>query len=178
MNKYYWIFLLFLYGCSTFKENMTVNGSKNDAIMNAVLDFIHTEKNLLKEDKVFSTRTEEDINYISVSILGTDSPISFIIERDGSYSYRSFPTMLIETDGKLFFWRDKTKSVTDTIISTLYRYNFVDTVDMFILNITVRSNDAKKAAHYYFCKNNLSKYQKIITWVAMGSYEPPKLKCK
>jgi hypothetical protein len=94
------------------------------------------------------------------------------------YSYRAFPTMLVETNGKLFFWYDDTKNVTDTIINTLYKYNFVDTmiVNAYIPDRII--NDAKKGADYYFCKSDLSKYKKVITNKAIGHYKPPKLKCK
>ena len=39
-------------------------------------------------------------------------------------------------------------------------------------------NDAAKAADYYFCRNDVSNYKRVVTHVATGYYEPPKLKCK
>ena len=39
-------------------------------------------------------------------------------------------------------------------------------------------NDAAKAAHYYFCRDNISNYKRVVTHVATGYYKPPKLKCK
>jgi hypothetical protein len=155
---------------------MIINGEQNEAIQNAILDFIYTEKKILKYDKVFSISTKEDKDNISVSILGISTPISLIIEEDGSYNYCLFPTMLIETNGKLFLGYDETKNVTDTIINTLYRYNLIDTMSVY--TVTMIIDDTKKGVDYYFCKNNLSKYKKVITNKAMGYYKPPKLKCK
>jgi hypothetical protein len=90
----------------------------------------------------------------------SDNPLLWINKEKVSYSYRAFPTMLVETDGKLFFWYDKTKNVTDTIINTLYRYNFVDTmiVNAYIPDKII--NDAKKGIVYYFCGNDLRNYKK------------------
>jgi hypothetical protein len=204
---------------------MVVNGNENDAIKNAVFDFIHTENKLLKDDKVFLIHTTDVENNIGISIMGDPYKISLIVDfidsiennmvvcigeynsflfidtidndtilrmTDDDYhpilwlnkdkvsiSYRAFPTNLIETNGKLFFWHDKTKSVTDTIINTLYKYNFVDTmiVNEYIPSSTI-NNAAKKGADYYFCRNDLSKYRKVITNNTIGYYKPPKLKCK
>jgi hypothetical protein len=223
MNRYFLIFLLLLCGCSTLKESMVVNGNKDDAIKNAIFDFIHTESKLLKDDKTFFIHTENVEGYIGVRIMGDPNKISLIVDivdniknntivRVGvsnsisvidtidndtvyqiigednpviwlnknkvSVSYRAFPTGVMERNGKLFFWYDETQSVTDTIINTLYKYNFVDTmiVNMYIPDRII--NDAKKGADYYFCKDNLSKYKKVITNRAIGHYKPPKLKCK
>ena len=157
---------------------MVINGNENNAIMNAIFDFIHTENKLLQDDKTFFIYTKNVEDKIGVSIMGDPNTILLIIEEDGSYSYRAFPTMLYETNGKLFFWYDDTKSVTDTIINTLYQYNFVDTmiVNAYIPESTI--NEVKKGANYYFCKNDLSNYKKIITNKSIEYYKPPKLKCK
>jgi hypothetical protein len=203
---------------------MVVNGNENDAIKNAVFDFIHTESKLLKNDKKFYIYTENVESNIGVTIMGDPDKISLIVDfidsiennmvicigeynsflfidtvdndtilhmTDDDYhpilwlnkdkvsiSYRAFPTGLLESNGKLFFWYDKTKSVTDTIINTLYKYNFVDTmiVNTYIPGGTI--NHAKKGANYYFCRSDLSKYRKVVTDKAIGYYKPPKLKCK
>jgi len=176
---YYLILCLFLCGCSALKKNMIVNGSENDAINNAILDFVHTEKKLLKYDRVFNISTEINKDNIIVTIVGEPSAVSFIIEEDSSCSYRAFPTMLVEANDRLFLWDDETKNVTDTIINTLNKYNLIDTMDNTIgrYHIKVITDDGKRVAHYYFCKNNLSKYKKVITRRPFGYYEPPKLKC-
>jgi hypothetical protein len=163
MNRCFFIGILLLCACSTSKVdkvNMVVNGDENDAIMNAVFDFIHTENKLLKDDKTFLVYTENIEDKIGVSIMGDPNSILFIIEEDGSRSYRAFPTMLFEADEKLFFWYDETKSVTDAIINTLYKYNFVDTmiVNVYIPERTI--SEVKKGADYYFCRSDLSNYKK------------------
>jgi hypothetical protein len=226
MNRYYLIILLLLCGCATLKkENMAVNGSANDAINNAIFDFIHTEKRLLKDDNTFLVSADTvERNIAAITIIGNPNKITLIadfadsikkntvarfdeyknvsvidtinndtifritgdndhpslwINKDKvSYNYRAFPTMLIETDGKLFFWYDKTKNVTDTIINTLYRYNFVDTmiVNAYIPEHSI--NDAQKGIVYYFCENNLRNYKKTGSNTLTKHYKPPKLKCE
>ena len=42
---------------------------------------------------------------------------------------------------------------------------------------SVNFNDSDKGADYYFCKNNLSKYKRVVTNIGLGYYKPPKLKC-
>jgi len=157
---------------------MVINGNENDAIRNAIFDFTHTEIKLLKDDKTFFIYAKNIDDKIVVNIIGDPNPISFIIEEDGSYSYRAFPTMLVETNGKLFFWYDKTKNVTDTIINTLYKYNFVDTmiVNAYIPEHSI--NDAKKSVVYYFCKDDLRNYKKKKGDNIRRHYRTPKLKCK
>ena len=50
MKRYFYlIFLLSLSACGTSqKENMVTIGGVDDAINNAIIDFTHTEKRLLK----------------------------------------------------------------------------------------------------------------------------------
>lgn len=175
MNRYYLICILLLCSCATLKKNMVING--NDAIKNAISDFIHTESRLLKSDNTFLVSTDTIGSSIVVTIMGDPNAILLITEEDGSYSYRAFPTMLVETNGKLFFGYDKTKNVTDTIVNTLYRYNFVDTM---IVNTHIPDriiNDAKKGVIYYFCENDLSIYKKIDANTLTKYYKPPQIKC-
>lgn len=224
MNRYYLIFLLLLCGCTTLKkENMVVYGSENDAINNAIFDFIHTEKRLLKDDNTFLVSARNVEGKIVLTIIGDPNKISLIADFDDrikrntvarydeyksvsvidtisndtifcitsnndhqslwinkdkvSYSYRAFPTMFVEADGKRFFWYDKTKNVTEAIINTLYRYNSVDTmiVNAYIPEHSI--NDAKKGVVYYFCENNLRNYKKTGSNTLTKYYKPPKLKC-
>lgn len=178
MNRFYLIYILLLCSCTTLKDNMIVNGNENDAILNAIFDFTHTENRLLKEDRTFLVSIDNVEDNIVVGIIGDPNTILLITEENGSYSYRAFPTMLVETKGRLFFWYDKSKNVTDTIINTLYKHNFVDTmvVNAYIPDRII--NDTKKGAVYYFCKNDLSNYKKTASSTLTKYYKPPKLKCK
>ena len=111
-------------------------------------------------------------------IIGDPNTVLLIGEEDGTYDYRAFPTMLVEIDGKMFFWYDEEKSTTDTIINTLYRHNFVDTmiVNAYIPDRII--NDAKRGVVYYFCKNDLINYKKTGSNTLTKSYKPPRLRCK
>lgn len=75
------------------------------------------------------------------------------------------------------------------MINVLYQFNIADSIalaDLFATQdertdnyIYHRANEkSKKVATYYFCKNNPENYKRVITNIATGWYEPPKLKCK
>lgn len=180
MKRYFYlIFLLSLSACGTSqKENMVTIGGVDDAINNAIIDFTHTEKRLLKGDDSFLVSAETLEEIIVVTIIGDPNTVLLIGEEDGTYDYRAFPTMLVEIDGKMFFWYDEGKSTTDTIINTLYRHNFVDTmiVNAYIPDRII--DDAKRGVVYYFCKNDLINYKKTGTNTLTKSYKPPRLRCK
>lgn len=91
----------------------------------------------------------------------------------------SLPTRYIEKDGKLFYWWDDDYPLTEEMLTILWKYNLIcdDTVGLIGIP-DFSTDDSQKAAHYYFCKNDLSKYKRIITNIATGYYKPPKLKCK
>lgn len=177
MNRYYLILVLLLCGCTTLKESMAIEGTVNDAINNAIRDFVHTENKLLKDDNMFLVSANTLKDNIVVTIIGDANTVLLIMEEDSSYSYRAFPTMLVEIDGKLFFWYDETKNVTESIISTLYKYNFVDTM---IVNAYIPDrifDDSKKSIVYCFCRNNLSNYKKRKGNTLTKHYKQLKLEC-
>lgn len=175
----YLIACLFLFSsCSTWKEVLVAEGNQNDAIQNAIYDFLHSGK-LSKKDSVFSVYTT-NINdeILGVSISGDINTLLVVTEDSVEYSYRGFPTKYFEQQGKLFYWDDSTINVTDDLVNALTRYNRVDTM---IVNTYIPEriiDHSKEGMHYYFCKDNLLKYKKVKTNVAMGYYNPPNLNCK
>lgn len=99
------------------------------------------------------------------------------------------PTRHLIKDGKLFYWHDPDYGLTEEMINVLYQFNIADSIalaDLFATQdertdnyIYHRANEkSKKVATYYFCKNNPENYKRVITNIATGWYEPPKLKCK
>lgn len=40
------------------------------------------------------------------------------------------------------------------------------------------TNDAQKAAHYYFCRSSRLLYKRVITAKGIGYYQPPALNCR
>lgn len=170
------IFLFSLCACATLKKEIITKGNANEAINNAVSDFIHTERSIQKKDNAFWVYADTVKNNIVVTIIG-DSNKVLLIKEDGNYSYRDFPTILIESDEKIFLGYEKEGETTDTIINTLYRYNFVDTmiVNTYIPDRMI--DESKKGVIYFFCKNDLSVYKKIHTNTIAKHHKHPQLKC-
>ncbi|WKN43948.1 hypothetical protein [Tunicatimonas pelagia] len=173
------ITLIFLFGsCSSWKEVMVADGNQNDAIQNAIYDFLHSDK-LSKKDSVFYIYTK-DINpeVLGVNIFGTYDKVLVSTEDSVTFSYSGFPTGHFESKEKLFYWHDSTKTVSNDLISTLTKYNLIDTmvVNAYIPESTI--DHSRKGVDYYFCKNNLLKYKKVRTREAMGYYDPPALNCE
>ena len=50
-------------------------------------------------------------------------------------------------------------------------------VDSFVAIPRLGISEKKKGALYYFCKNNLKNYKKVVTNRAMGWYKQPELEC-
>lgn len=171
------IFVFLFLGCSSWKDVMVAEGTQNTAINNAIYDFLYSGK-LSKRDSVFYVYTKNiSQEVIGVNILGTYDKVLVSTEDSISFSYSGFPTGYFENKGKLFYWHDSTKTVTDDLISTFTKYNLVDTmvINVYIPESTI--DHSKKGVDYYFCKNDLLKYKKIRTRDAMGYYDPPKLNC-
>ncbi|MDR1517840.1 MAG: hypothetical protein LBS52_07095 [Dysgonamonadaceae bacterium] len=86
-------------------------------------------------------------------------------------------------EGKLFFWDDPNYGLTEEMIKVLMDYNIADLLENsevnHILGQEWQGIDRRtKGADYYFCKENLNNYKRVITSAAAGWYEPPKLKCE
>ena len=172
------ICISFVISCSPLTYAFAFDGDQNDAIKRAIHDFLKSRK-LSEVDSIFSIYIEninEDI--LGISIGASDNSILVFTEDCIEYSYQGFPTMYYEENGKLFYWDDSTKYVSNEIINDLTRYNHIDTIIMNVYIPERLFNDAKKVADYYFCKNNFHKFKRVITTKAIGYYEPPKLKCK
>jgi len=153
-------------------------GNQNDAIGNAIIDFLHTER-LSKEDSVFSVSIDTVSNEIlGINILGYEDKLVIHTKNKIGTNHPYFPTNYFERDGKLFYWYDSTNSITDELLNTLSRYNKIDSTYVkgtYELNVVF--DDSKKGVDYYFCKNDLTRFKKVRTTIAMGYYDPPKLNC-
>ncbi|WP_147381184.1 hypothetical protein [Parabacteroides sp. AM08-6] len=188
-----------LLGCSSIKISTTEIGTnlQEVAINNAVENF-STNCNLFKNDSVFSVNFEDSVFYkstliqadktkykdgrthqwergdlydgiVSVEIVGTRYKYYYSEETKDK-----LPTKYVIKNGKLFYWWDDNYPVTEEIITVLWKYNILQK-DYIISEFL--SDDSQKGAHYYFCKNDLSKYKRVVTNIGLGYYKPPKLKC-
>lgn len=175
----YVIIIVTLISCSSWKESLVSQGNQNDAIENAIIDFVHT-CSLRKQDNIFSIEVYiDEENLLGLSVLGGDDMKVFPgpMDKIGTYS-NTFPSRYIFKDNKLFYWYDPTYPITLEIVSILSKYNYIDSLNVEeTLGLPFFINESKKAAHYYFCKNNLRNYKKVVTNRAMDWYPRPKLDC-
>jgi hypothetical protein len=92
---------------------------------------------------------------------------------------RLIPSGVFEIDGRLFLWRDKHRLITDSTLKILNKFHLVQRgtsgdIDKFL---SFGTDDSKQAAAYFFCRNDFSKYKKIISSKAIGFYDPPNISC-
>lgn len=169
--------IYFLVSCTPWKSKLSSTGKRDEAIQNAVLDFTHTDK-LREKYSTFSVRTDAlSEAVIGVGIAGNLNKWYVISTGQGEYSYRAIPENYYLDKDRLYVWYDSTKAPNQQLISLLSKRGLIDTV----INGQIgefRTDDGKKAAHYYFCKSNLRIYKKIHTSRGMGWYAPPVVKCK
>ncbi len=162
----------------------------NDAIEIAITDFLKCS--LRKKYSAFYVsiydrgeydRYEISDNLIVISILPseTSAPQYYITPIDTIGSTR-LPTRHLIKDGKLFYWHDSDYGLTEETIRVFREYNLADQYENSrlddIFGQEVYGDDFAKSAQYYMCKNDPTNYKRVITNIATGWYEPPKLKCK
>lgn len=174
------IFLVLLFSnCSSWKNTMVKKGNHNDAIQNAIKDFVNTSR-LYNADSVFRVDfTEINDMIFGVTIMDATNKLYPTKNNKVGSNLPDFPTNFLVLNSKLFYWYDSTKSINNDIILILSEYNQIDSinVDSIVCIPNLIIDDSKKAVDYYFCKNNLLKYKKVTTKIAMGWYRYPKLKC-
>jgi hypothetical protein len=172
-------FFLFFASCYSWKNALVTKGNRDDAINNAVTDFLKSD-HLSKKDTVFAIHIKDiNENILGISILGyPDRLLPSSRDKIGT-NFPGFPTNYIEKVGKLFYWYDPKKSIDNKIVSILNKYHKIDSLNVkgFVGIPTRLTGDSKKAVDYYFCKCNLKEYKKVTTTLAMGYYKPPKLEC-
>ena len=176
------IFILLICSCSPWKQLLVSKGGTNEAVKNAITDFMNTCY-LRNDDSIFSISIYIDNkDILGVSIFGQDKDKLFPGSNDkiGSYS-KGIPNKYMIVDGKLFYWWSDTLPhiITREMVDVLQKYNHIDSmnVDSFVAIPASGISEKKKACHYYFCKNNLKNYKKIVTNRAMGWYKQPELEC-
>lgn len=195
----------FAYGSLKTSLIKTGENTKDKAINNAVLNFSNSCK-LYKNDSVFSVSFEDsvfllafdrgasrwyrdkfydDIVLVSISAHRISVPCEehcdkFLYTTNTTVGSKGkLPSRYIEKDGKLFYWWDDDYPLTEEMLAILWKYNLLyDDTKGLIGFPQFTIDDSQKGAHYYFCKNDLSKYKRVITNIGFGYYKPPKLKCK
>jgi hypothetical protein len=192
LYNFIWIIILTLGSCASFKKELIQSGNSNEAIQNAILDF--SKSKLYKKDSVFVVwfsdtvsrmvlNKVDDRNYkwikgkIYDGLLGVDISADYnrlLLTAKKSH----LPSRFIEKNGKLFYWWDVSHPVSEDALAIFKKYNLLQDDEGGKITIPdFGTNDAKNGAHYYFCKNDLTKYKKIITNKGIGYYDPPKIEC-
>jgi len=188
-------------GCVSSKKPMVRSGDRNEAIQNATLDFSNTR--LFGRDVAFSIsfsdsvfrlelKSLDSINYnyrwqrgkmyegiVAVSISANNGN-KFLLGASAKVGSRGkLPSRFIEKGGKLFYWWDDDCALTEEALAVLNKYHLLqDDGGGKILFLERTINDALKGATYYFCRDDLSKHKRVITNIAIGYYNAPKLNCR
>jgi hypothetical protein len=183
INKIYVYFLItfsviLTSGCSSSFKYMT-NGDVNDAAFNAVNDFVNNHQKLQQKDNVFKVVFFDDENdnngFYRFIIIGTEK--QYLYNKLKHPNENRFPNNYLESENKLFLWYDDNKQVDSITVNTYKRYNLL--IDDENGSIKYLDNDildeSKKGVIYFVCKNNIAKFEKIVSNKSIKY--PKKLKC-
>jgi len=184
MNKhiFFAIFFAIAYcSCSTSKTAMQQGEKPKNVIQIAIEDF-STRCRLAKEDSIFGVtlwnlpKDGRFKDFVVVSIMRYNEKVILgpeaIIGSTGKVESRIY-----EKDGKLFLWRDDNYPLTQETLETFRKHNLIETDSIKMKYPDYPRDDSQKGADYFFCKDNLAVYKRVITNRGMGFYEPPVLKC-
>lgn len=178
MKKIILILLIFITtSCSTWKANLSKIGDSDNAIENAILDFLNTSK-YSEGFNTFHIIKISNNNTIGISIIGDDNKWLLEESKIGEKN-NYFPSKFREIDGKLFYWNDSDIVVNSSIIDVMNKYGILEIQKKRLNEIPEGlGNSSKKAVHYYFCKINLLKYKKVNSTISIGYYKPPRIICQ
>ena len=172
--------LLFFENCGSFKRELIRIGDEENAIKNAILDFTNTSR-LYKKSTVFSVsvfvlNNNEELLVVRI---GKNNTKMLLTASTKAGSKGKIPSRYIEQEGKLFFWWDDNYPLTEKTLAVFREYNLLqDDENGRIIFPDSKIDDAQEAVHYYFCKNDLSRYKKVVTNKGVGYYVPPSLNCR
>ena len=187
--------ILILLCSACFLQAQSVQSEKNIkeiAIQNAIDDF--SKHKLFKKDSVFLVSFLDSV-YTYTSITDTANTNKYvhatksvkdkyydnivvvvIFPRYDQFYYTDGYRLIFQysiKNGKLFYWDDYSVETKKDVVAVFKKYNLLHNDYERLLDFT---NGHPKVIHYYFCKNNLSKFKRIITRRAIGT--PPKIRCK
>jgi hypothetical protein len=155
-----------------YKEDSVFDVTLYDTLYRVAYDTISKNHYRSKRGKAYP-------DIIAVDMLGF--PHKYFLDTTVDLSHqKGIPTRFIEQHGKLFTWWDKYHPLTDSTIKVLEKYHLIGRgghKDLYKF-LSQATDESKQAIDYYFCRSNLSVYKKKITGIAIGYYDPPKIKCK
>lgn len=161
--------------CSTVRSQLKSDGNQDVAIQNAIIDFEKTR--LYKDGIVFKVNKKNlDENLIFVEIIEGEEN-KYLYSMSKPITDNILPSRYFEKNGKLFIWWDDQYKINQEMFDVLKKYNMLkDDEGGWISILDPISDDNKKGAEYFFCKNDLTIYKRFITNV--GRTPTPNLKCK
>lgn len=190
-------------GCNCFKGatvkvDFIKSGGRNEAIQNAILDFSITSK-IYNKNSIFYVSFLDTVHRMiltkisngqykwikgkaydgifGISICPRED--QFLVNDSIKAGARGkLPSRIIEKNNKLFYWWDNEYPLTDSALKVFAKYNLLqDDKGGKIKFLDFKTDDAQKGVHYYFCKNDLTKYKKVVTNKGIGYYDAPSLDC-
>ena len=166
-------FVFLLLSCKTYKKNIELTTENNDFIENAINDFSKTK--LFKKGTVFNLKIESNIEeYILITII--ESKNKFLYSELKKIEDQTIPSKYFELNNKLFLWWDNNFKPDEKNISVLKKYEMLYfSEDKFELLNEYSIDENIKGIDYFFCKNEPSKYKKVITTKTF--YKAPKINC-
>lgn len=175
------IFCIGFIGCASWRQSILPAGSKDVVISNAINDFINNCY-LSKDDNVFSVDLVDRFrgNIIAVSILGDDHPDAklWVLADDTIGSSTHLPTQYIIQKGKLFYWNDTLCALTQEIVDVMSAYGRLDTSKYRYDGLGGLRDDSKKGCTYYFCKDNLRYYKRVVSSRSSSLHLAPNMVCR
>ena len=151
--------------CKLFKRDSVFIVSYHDSVFNKATELVRCEG----ENSYKWQRGSVIEGIVCVGILGKSDYQFYYSDNE---AHVGLPSRYKIVDDKLFCWWDVNYSVTDEIISILWKFNALQTYSI-IPNYSI--DDKAKGAEYYFRKDNVLKWKRIVTNRAFGHYQPPKL---
>ena len=193
------LLLLWLLLVNCYSQEKYIPQSTNFAefaIYEAITDFADNCR-LFKQDSIFHIRIQDTLKHYTLqrnqgalkwicdSVYANLFVINIIPSINKLFyfpdavvgSKGKLPSRYVIVKGKLFYWWDRDYPLTEEMLSVLKKYNVLTDMIYDGMLPEFLIDDAQKGAHYYFCRNNLSKYKRVVTNIATEYYSPPKLKC-
>lgn len=169
------VFFQLSLGCNSYKKQIKSNGDYEDAIHNAVIDFSNTS--LFKKGlvfKVYHETIDDELYYIRII---EDFENKYLYSKSKEIEDNKLPSRFYEIENKLFIWWDDNYSINEKTFRLLEKYGMLkDDEGGWVMFLNQIIDEKKKGAIYYFCKNDLRIYKRIIT--NLGVIPKPEVKCK
>ncbi|WP_431160691.1 hypothetical protein [Flagellimonas beolgyonensis] len=190
--------VVLLQSCIASKNDSAKAIGIDEAIQNSIEDFSSLNR-LYKKDSVFEVTYIDTLyniyvenkgggnfesvrgnkkyeDYCVLSISANYNKMFYKSESNINDTYE-LPSRYLEKDGKLFYWWDGNFPVTSEIINVLKKYNLLQEDDGWSKLPEMSIDDSKIGVDYFFCRNDLTRYKRVVTNKSIEYYTPPKLNC-